>query len=83
MLFVVQAPEIPALDRAEGLRKGYHKSTPEVLAETGATPCFLCLADENAIDDSLKPYDWYKQVIVIGAKEHGLRMSGRLLKCEF
>ena len=29
-------------------------------------------ADDWAIDDSLRPYTWYKDFVVDGAKEHDL-----------
>lgn len=30
------------------------------------------LASEGAIDDKLKPYEWYKDFVESGAKEHGI-----------
>ncbi len=73
VLFRIRAEEKSALDRAEGLRHGYHQEDGiEVLTEQGTVPCCMYLADDNAIDNTLKPYDWYKAYVVAGAKEHGL-----------
>ncbi|MCA9444827.1 MAG: gamma-glutamylcyclotransferase [Candidatus Omnitrophica bacterium] len=60
------------LDRKEGLGCGYNKNDVDVETDEGASTVFTYLADSSAIDDTLKPYTWYKDFVVYGAKEHGL-----------
>lgn len=72
VLFDISTDEKPALDLAEGAGKGYVQS--DVCAETqsGRVAAFTYLAQPTAIDEALKPYDWYKALVVTGARKHGL-----------
>jgi hypothetical protein len=75
VVFDLNAAELPDLDRAEGRGSGYslldrfpvvtepHHTAMEVTAY---------IADSDAVDGSLRPYDWYLQLVVRGAAEHGL-----------
>ena len=57
------------LDLLEGLGQGYETKTVDIKMETGLTQSgFVYFA--SRIDCSLKPYDWYKQHVLIGANEH-------------
>jgi gamma-glutamylcyclotransferase len=71
VVFELAAADKPALDRAEGLGSGYEEKTIDVVVDGGALMrvCAYCATD---IDASLLPYDWYKAVVVAGAREHGL-----------
>ena len=57
------------LDHSEG---GYDAIMVEILTATGRLSVLTYVAKPNRVSDSLKPYTWYKEFIVRGAKEHGL-----------
>ncbi|MFP3882156.1 MAG: gamma-glutamylcyclotransferase family protein [Actinomycetota bacterium] len=72
---IVEVPddERNALDRAEGLGQGYTERDVTVYDLSGeAHQVTAYIADESAIDPSLRPYDWYKMLVVEGARAHGL-----------
>jgi len=55
------------LDDIEGLGGGYSEvllSVPEF------GDCFSYVAKESHIDDGLVPFDWYKELVLVGAREH-------------
>ncbi|MBX2810702.1 MAG: gamma-glutamylcyclotransferase [Myxococcales bacterium] len=55
------------LDAIEGLGRGYN----EVRMEDRNGEQFFCyVADSTAIDSQLKPFTWYHQLVVAGAKWH-------------
>jgi gamma-glutamylcyclotransferase len=55
------------LDRIEGVGQGYHASWIEV---DGFPPCYVYLADDRWRDASLMPFDWYKALVLAGARHH-------------
>lgn len=55
------------LDRIEGLEHGYERQMIE-LEEFGA--CETYVASAAAVDEVLRPLDWYKQLVVLGARFH-------------
>ena len=60
--------ERPSLDRAEGLGNGYE------LVDTGLRGfgrVFYYKASSNAVDDELRPFDWYLALVMAGALSHG------------
>jgi hypothetical protein len=69
VVFEVSDAERTALDRSEG---GYVPTDIDVLTETGTFHCVTYIARPDRVDDSLKPYAWYKAFVVRGAEEHGL-----------
>jgi gamma-glutamylcyclotransferase (GGCT)/AIG2-like uncharacterized protein YtfP len=71
-VYEIPTNEKPALDRAEGLGRGYQE-TVLVLSPQGEeiTVCTY-IADAAFIDNSLKPYSWYKDFVLAGAEEHQL-----------
>ncbi len=72
-LFTIDAGEVDALDKAEGLGYGYEKKVVRVLNETGETEtAFTYCAAPTAINTTIHPFTWYKQHVLTGAKEAGL-----------
>lgn len=65
-LFSMAAHEKPILDDIEGA--GYVVS--EVVVKHGGTDhsAFMYVAEQAYIDDSLRPYQWYKEFVFLGAK---------------
>ena len=70
VLFTIDASERPQLDRHEGLDAGYEYGPITVTAAQGACEAFVYRA--TATDESLRPYDWYQELVVAGAIEHKL-----------
>lgn len=61
------------MDKAEGLGKGYEEVTITVMTtDSKAMDAVTYLASDEAIDDNLKPYQWYKEFVESGAREHDL-----------
>ena len=67
-VFDISVEDKLKLDDIEGLSTGYSKLTLRV---PGFGDCASYIADESHIDDSLAPYDWYKELVLIGARLHG------------
>lgn len=70
VLFSVARTEKGDLDRAEGRGRGYDEMEVDVSFNGAACKAQLYYATNH--DPKLKPYTWYKALVVAGAKEHGL-----------
>jgi len=69
-LYSIDKSEQHKLDDAEGLRRGYDETPVKVVTATRVVPAVMYYATSK--DPSLKPYHWYKALVVAGAVEHGL-----------
>jgi hypothetical protein len=67
-IFDISAEDKLTLDNIEGLGLGYSET---LLNVPGIGDCVSYSADESHIDDSLDLYDWYKELVLIGARAHG------------
>jgi len=73
VMFSFDPAERAKLDKAEGVGSGYERAMVTVINKKGRRRKVLTyLATPDYIDDSLKPYGWYKDFVLAGAKEHGL-----------
>jgi gamma-glutamylcyclotransferase (GGCT)/AIG2-like uncharacterized protein YtfP len=73
VIYEIDPAQIDKLDAAEGEGRGYHRREAMVSMRGGDTVCaFAYIADPDAIDDGLKPYTWYKRLVVEGARTHQL-----------
>jgi AIG2-like family len=64
----IPANEKRALDRAEGLGSGYHEEIVYVLSpKVEEVTVRTYITDAPAVDDSLQPYSWYKELVLAGA----------------
>jgi hypothetical protein len=71
VIFELDPAEIPSLDAAEDLGRGYEKRTVTVLgSEAAGTSAFAYFALRT--DPGLKPFPWYKQHVLAGARYAGL-----------
>lgn len=70
VVYEIDASELPALDRAEGRGCGYDRRDLQVILNGKRVTVWAYVA--TATDSALKPYAWYKAMVVAGAKEHGL-----------
>jgi hypothetical protein len=60
------------LDRFEGVGRGYEDAAIEVACDGGSVVCFTYLAQPGHIDEALRPFHWYKALVLAGAEYHGL-----------
>jgi hypothetical protein len=70
VLFEIDAGERLALDRAEG--PGYSNRELLVASNGSKLSSFSYVAKENWLDGAIRPYTWYIDLVVAGAREHGL-----------
>lgn len=70
-LYEIDAPEKAILDQAEGLGNGYEEKVIRVSNSRGnIVKAFTYYAID--INESLKPFTWYKQHVLVGAREADL-----------
>lgn len=67
-IFDINVGDKVILDKIEGLGSGYAELSLEV-PDIGS--CFSYTAQKSHIDSSLFPYDWYKELVLMGARVHG------------
>lgn len=73
VLFSFDPAERTKLDEAEGVGNGYEHATVTVINDKGRRRKVLTyLASPDAIDGSLTPYSWYKDLVLAGCFEHGV-----------
>lgn len=70
VVFQIASSERQQLDHAEGIGKGYDATEVKILTSQGTIPCVTYVATQ--IEDGLRPYDWYRNLVMSGALEHGL-----------
>ena len=69
-LFAIDPAHRIHLDRAEGVGRGYRRARISVSTAAGETVvAFTYLA--TAIDDELRPFDWYLAHVLAGMREWG------------
>jgi len=56
------------LDDIEGVGIGYDHSSIDV---PGFGECYTYVASTSHRNDCLKPYDWYRELVVLGCYKHG------------
>ena len=73
VLFKFDSADRDKLDAAEGAGKGYDARVVTVINHKGRRRKVLSyFASPDAIDASVKPYTWYKDHVLAGAKEHNV-----------
>lgn len=70
VLYRIDRDEKRALDKAEGLGKGYAEAEIAVFHGSDLVTAKAYIASDT--DPTLKPYTWYRALVVAGAREHGL-----------
>lgn len=71
-LFEIADTERARLDTAEGLGLGYRATLVQVETTGGVRTAFVYVATPDAVDDTLAPFDWYRDLVVAGARESTL-----------
>lgn len=71
VIYEIHPDEKPALDKAEGLGSGYEIKNVMIALEDGSSiEAFTYYATH--IDADLKPFDWYREHVLVGARENDL-----------
>jgi gamma-glutamylcyclotransferase len=71
VLYEIHPEEKPILDKVEGLGAGYEIKDVSIKLDDGSsTEAFTYCATH--IDADLKPFDWYREHVLVGAKENSL-----------
>lgn len=74
VVFEILASEKHVLDRYEGLGNGYEEKTVSIILPDD-TSIAASTYYATHIDTSLKPYHWYKEHVLRGAREHALPLE--------
>jgi gamma-glutamylcyclotransferase len=69
-LFEIDSSEVPNLDKYEGVGTGYYKTQLSVTIGDQEYKAFTYLAETKYIDTALRPYAWYKALVVAGGRYH-------------
>ena len=58
------------LDEVESLGAGYHQRQLSLCGPDGSREAFTYAADPDYVDDSMQPYEWYRELVLWGARYH-------------
>ena len=72
VLFDIDPEEASLLDEAESRGHGYERSSVAVTTGNRTMQAFAYVAQTEFVDDALRPYHWYRHLVVAGAHQHGL-----------
>lgn len=70
VVYEMDRVEQPLLDKVEG--RGYRVRNLRVIGDRHAYNTYAYVAHDGFIDESLKPYHWYKSLVLNGARFHAL-----------
>lgn len=63
--------DLGRLDRIEGVGKGYERELVTIDGDLGsAVKAHAYLARQGWVDPGLKPFDWYRLLVLVGAEHH-------------
>ena len=68
--YEMSASDKSSLDYAEGLGRGYGERSVKIHAQAGRLSALTYYA--TSIDPRIRPYDWYHDLVIAGAREHKL-----------
>lgn len=71
VLYELSAAHKPLLDAIEGLGHGYSEARTGIELQGVSYRPFLYIAESSHIAPSLRPFHWYKAMVVAGARYHG------------
>ena len=71
-LYRLPAAERARLDRFEGAGNGYDRHEVVVEGAAGPLAAFTYLAVSGAVDETLRPFDWYRDLVAAGARRQAL-----------
>lgn len=70
VVYDLLAAERAALDRAEDLGVGYDLVDLSVSLDGREQPVFCYVGLPHTLDDSLRPFRWYRDIVLHGARQH-------------
>lgn len=68
--YEMSASDKSSLDRAEGLGRGYGERAVKIHTQGGRLSATIYYA--TSISPGIRPYDWYRDLVIAGAREHQL-----------
>lgn len=71
VIYDIHTDDKVILDKIEGVGEGYEQKTVAVMTGVGL-PMKAMMYYATRINADLKPYQWYKEHVLRGAREHGL-----------
>jgi gamma-glutamylcyclotransferase len=74
-VFSVAAKEIDRLDQLEDFGDGYFKERVTLRVDGTAVSAFIYFASHTHIEPALRPFDWYKGLVLAGARHHDFPQS--------
>lgn len=72
VVFDVSGSDLDALDEAEQRGRGYERQQLAVEGADTTFDVFAYVAQPAYVDDALLPYEWYRTLVVAGARQHNL-----------
>lgn len=66
-VYELDEPGKQTLDRIEGVGRGYDVTKLHV---PGFGECFTYLAARTHVDELLRPFDWYREMVLSGCRKH-------------
>ncbi len=72
IVFDVDPTELDTLDEAEQQGRGYERRDVCLRGPSSTVDAFAYVAQPAYVDDALLPYDWYRALVVAGARQHSL-----------
>lgn len=66
-VYELAAADKSRLDRIEGLSDGYEETVIDI---PGHGPCLTYVASASHVDDRLRPFSWYKELVLAGIEYH-------------
>ena len=72
VLFEFTTDDVSALDAAEHRGNGYERRRVHPQTSNQAVEAFAYVAQPAYVDDALRPYDWYRTIVMAGAYQHTL-----------
>ena len=72
VIYQFDSSEKDKLDDLEGLGRGYNEQLIAIQLNDKTYQSYIYVAASTHIDATLTPYDWYKEMVLLGARYHGL-----------
>ncbi len=75
VLFTLDHRELELLDRFEGVGYGYQRGEVTVRPDDDSPSLTAMTYLPTRLDPDVLPFDWYRDLVIAGAREHGLPAS--------
>ena len=75
VVFDVSPSGAKTLDRVEQRGNGYERQEVTLHGPSSSLNAFAYVAQPGYVDDTLRPYHWYRALVLAGARQHALPSS--------